>query len=281
MWTSKALLAAAVCAAALLATGAVELHARAVHVALEAVGFFRTRTLAACAAYAALYVIFSVFCIPLMPLEVLTGFCFGVPFGICLDVIGRLSGACLAFLISRTFLQPGMDFSCMLPGGNAVLRGIGKAVDEQGFRLLLLFNMAHIPAAIKNYGLGMVPEVPLLSFLAATFVVEVPQATIWASIGSAVAVEFDDAGLSAKDVTAMKQALASSSARASWQLKFGIISVGITCLCLIILIIQRKVLAELEKVANPAINPNEADPLLPNRQGGALETNEHAAAGNS
>jgi len=242
--------------------------------------FFRTRTPAACAAYAALYVVFSVFCIPLMPLEVLTGFCFGVPFGIGLDIVGRLSGACLAFLIARTFLKPSSDASCMLPGGGAVLRGIGKAIDEQGFRLLLLFNMAHIPAAIKNYGLGMVPEVPLFSFLAATFIVEVPQASIWASIGSAVAVEFDDAGLSATDVTAMKQALASSSARASWQLKLGILSVGITCICLIIFVVQRKVLAELEKVANPPINPNEADPLLPIRQGGMPETKKHATAGN-
>merc|ERR1712154_352265 len=74
--------------------------------------------------------------------------------------------------------------------------GIGSAVEEQGLRFLILFNMAYIPVAVKNYGLGFIPEVTLWRFLTAIFLVEIPFASIWAFIGSSAAQELQTDGTS-------------------------------------------------------------------------------------
>merc|ERR1719401_2210900 len=124
------------------------------------VDFFQGRSFLACSVYVCMYVFVSLVCLPLTPIEIFTGFCFGVPFGILLDVIGRVLGAVVSFLIARGLLYLDADCPCCdYVKHHPVLKGVGRAVEERGMRFLIMFNLAYVPVAVKNYGLGFVPEV--------------------------------------------------------------------------------------------------------------------------
>jgi len=222
------------------------LHELALKVALAWVGFFHTRSIEACLSYTLLYVTVSLVCIPLTPFEILTGFCFGIPLGIVLDIFGRIVGAMLSFLIARALSSHGLD--CRHITGNAVLKGVGRAVDEQGFRFLVLFNLAYVPVAVKNYGLGFVPGVPLLKFVAAIFVVEVPIASLWATIGSSAASEFQLDGGSVTNTTAVQDALSNGPAALGWRVKVPLLLLGIGAVLFVLHIIHGKVSAELQEL---------------------------------
>jgi len=220
-------------------------HELALQMALVWVDFFHARSIKACLCYTLLYVTVSLACIPLTPFEILTGFCFGIPLGIVLDIIGRIAGALLSFLIARFLSSHGLD--CRHITGNAVLKGVGRAVEEQGFRFLVLFNLAYVPVAVKNYGLGFVPGVPLLQFVASIFVIEVPIASVWASIGSAAASEFKLDGVSFTNITAVEDAL-SSGAASDWRVKVPLLILGVGAIFFVLSIIHGKVSAELKEL---------------------------------
>lgn len=155
------------------------------------VDFFSSATPQACGLYVAIYVVACCAGVPITAFELLTGYLFGWWLGMCLDIIGRMVASAACFLVARSMMRfgfgPGLD--------SALIQGIGSAVQHQGLRFLVLFNLLYIPVAVKNYGLGFVPEITLWRFLVAIFVVEVPVASAWAFIGSsarASGVHFDD-----------------------------------------------------------------------------------------
>ncbi len=103
------------------------------------VSFFQTKSLNACVTYVFIYVVMQMSCLPLTPLEIFTGFCFGVPLGIFIDIIGRLSGAVASFLIARGLSKLNAQECCSSVKSAAVLRGVGTAVEEQGLKFPSLF----------------------------------------------------------------------------------------------------------------------------------------------
>lgn len=203
----------------------------------SSVAFFRTKSPTACASYVGVYLAANILSVPLTPFEILTGFIFGFHLGVLLDCVGRTLGALVCFQIARMLFRSKMQCPCMT--GNKVLKGIGAAVDEQGMRFLLLFNLAQMPVAIKNYGLGFVPEVSVLKFVGAIFIVEVPMAAMWAFIGSTAAQELEDQGVSLTNATEVHNAISGASKLSP--LKFIVLLVGIATLLLLVHFVGQKV----------------------------------------
>jgi len=242
--------AAAALAAVALLVVLFWLNSRAFGWVLSLVGFFQTRSLQAIAIYVLIYIAVCLSCLPLTPLEVLTGFCFGVPNGIFIDITGRVLGSVMSFLIARFVLaKMGSNCFCVTDlKGAAVLRGVGKAVEEKGLRFLVLFNLAYVPVAVKNYGLGFVSEVPLHKFVAAIFIVEVPMASIWACIGSAAAADFEAAGGSSSNSTAASDAIHNGIKHEHAWLKWVLVVGGIGSVFFVMHAIHRSVAGELAKL---------------------------------
>lgn len=238
------------------------LHAQVLSALISSLAFFGTKSLEACLVYVSIYVLVSLICLPLTPFEIFTGFCFGFPFGILLDMVGRMSGAAISFGIARALARKGLD--CPFLKGHAVLRGIGQAVEEQGLRFLLLFNLAYVPVAVKNYGLGFVPEVPLLLFLQSIFIVEIPLATIWAFIGNVIAADLTKNGVSLTNTTAVYAALVDGPGRGGWQLKCGLLALGLGSIVLLMHVLGKKVSAQLTQIrANERREQGIAMPVTP------------------
>lgn len=227
--------------------------------AVALVTFFRTRSPQACACFVTMYVVSSMSFVPQTPFEIFAGFCFGVPAGIVLDVLGRLCAASLSFLVARALLRRSGDSGICLEriGGRQALRGVGRAVDEQGFRFLVLFNLAYVPVALKNYGLGLVPEVRLHVFLLAILVIEVPIASMWACVGSSAADRLFGGGVLLVNETAAGQALEDGARSQNMILKAALLIVGIGSIFAVLHKVHEKVQEELDKAMD------NADSLLP------------------
>jgi len=219
------------------------LHDRVLTWMIASIAFFHTKTFFACGCYVAAYVAASLLCVPLTPFEILTGFIFGVPFGIVLDIAGRLTGAILSFQIARFLLRRNTE--CSVVQGNKVMKGIGAAVEEQGLRFLVLFNLAYVPVAVKNYGLGFIPEVSLGKFVAAIFIVEVPMATVWAFVGSGAAQGLEAEGLSLTSPGEVRGALAGTRGGSHSHVKLGVLIVGVLSILAVLHLIHKKVSSEL------------------------------------
>lgn len=145
-----------------------------------AVSYFSARSPAACTEYILIYSVATCLGAPSTFFEVLAGFLFGWRLGVCLDTVSRVLSATASFVVARSLLSCGR-------GGmsHPWLEGVGEAVEEQGLPFLILFNLLYIPVAIKNYGLGFIPQVSLSNFIAAILCVELPLASIWAYVGAA------------------------------------------------------------------------------------------------
>jgi len=234
------------------------LHEGLLSAILSMTAFFRTKTLWACSTYIAIYVGVSLFCFPLTPLEIFAGFCFGFPFGVLIDIIGRMVGSVLAFGIARLLLLYGPE-TCACVSGQAVLKGVGRATQEHGLRFLVLFNLAYVPAAIKSYGLGFVKEVPLMQFVIAIFIIEVPAATISCFLGNLAAEQFAADGLSISNSTAMFNELSGKTRNAP--VKIVLLGLGIFAIAVVLWIVHSRVSEELDRMKQE--EEMEADDLVP------------------
>jgi uncharacterized membrane protein YdjX (TVP38/TMEM64 family) len=196
---------------------------------VAALGHFSAKSPTGCAQYVLIYATASCLGAPSTFFEVLAGFLFGWPLGVCLDTMGRILSATVSFGTARSLLsfgRGGMD--------HPWLEGVGQAVEEQGFPFLILFNLLYIPVAVKNYGLGFIPEVTLSKFIAAVLCVEIPMASIWAYVGATARAQ----GLDIED--------AQSSRRHS-RVGFAALAVAFAALLLVLRILQQKVSVVVQK----------------------------------
>ena len=65
------------------------------------------------------------------------------------------------------------------------LRALDRAVGQQGWRIVLPFQLAFIPVSLKNYGLSMVPGCSGDLFAWTNFVAELPMTIVFVYAGSA------------------------------------------------------------------------------------------------
>jgi len=233
------------------------IHEQALDGVVDSIVFFRTRTAPAVATYSASYVASSLMCMPSTPFEIMSGFNFGLPLGIVVDLCGRMLSAIVSFGVGRLLVRGRLD--CCIKS-NPVLAGVGTAVEEHGFRFLILFNLAYIPVAVKNYGLGMVPQVTLGKLLAAVLIIEVPIASMWALIGDRAAHDFEVNGISFTNATEVRHILAGGSVGSP--VRWGILGVGVLAVLLVLRAIHARVAVEMRKCDGPEAALNGATAAL-------------------
>lgn len=202
--------------------------------------FFRTRSLSACATYVCIHASAAVLCLPLTPIEIFTGYCFGWRLGVLIDLFGRTLGAVTSFSIARAVARCGVDGGCIT--GQGALRAVGKATEQHGIRFLALFSLAYIPVAVKNYGLGFVKEVPLHKFVAAVILAEVPFAAVWAFIGSQ----------SAKSLAGASDSPGSTAAASAFA-EIPLLILGIVSITLVLRIVHSSVQTKLDNMQEPLL----------------------------
>jgi uncharacterized membrane protein YdjX (TVP38/TMEM64 family) len=102
--------------------------------------------------FAVIYVVAEILAIPGFPLVASAGYLFGVVEGTALVLASAAIAASISFWIGRTALRTYVeDFLKDRPD----LRKIDRAIEKQGFKLMLLLRLSPIfPFALSNYVYG-------------------------------------------------------------------------------------------------------------------------------
>ena len=106
-------------------------------------------------------VIWIALCLPSTPIELLIGSTYGFGWGYVVDSIGKSTGCMCAFAIGRSVgrepVSRWLERSYASGGGRAhrLLRALDVAIATQGWRIVLPFQLAYVPIALKNYGLSV------------------------------------------------------------------------------------------------------------------------------
>jgi len=96
-----------------------------------------------------------VLCFPFAAsLEVAAGFLFGVAGGTVVVVVGKVSGAALAFLLGRTLLR---DFAHKILIQTNYLNQVHNAMISDSFKLAILMRLSPVPSCAVNYCLALSP----------------------------------------------------------------------------------------------------------------------------
>ena len=106
----------------------------------------------------AVEVVWIVLCLPSTPLEMLIGSTYGFGVGFVIDTVGKSTGCMCAFVLGRRVGRgPVAEWLAKTQGGRAVqlLRALDVAIATQGWRIVLPFQLAWVPIALKNYGLSL------------------------------------------------------------------------------------------------------------------------------
>jgi uncharacterized membrane protein YdjX (TVP38/TMEM64 family) len=87
---------------------------------------------------------------PVVPVEVFTGYKYGMVQGFLLVVLGKQTGGMIAYWIGRTILR---DFvrKNIVPKWK-ILQALDGAFEEEGLKMALAFRSMYIPTGVKNYG---------------------------------------------------------------------------------------------------------------------------------
>ena len=129
----------------------------------------------------ALYVVWMVAFLPTTVPELVLGFIFGLAEGYAINVIGKLLGATICFVLGRTALR-----RCLLTllGDNELLLAFEEEVQSKPYTTALLLRAAFVPFSLKNYGLALM-GLPALSFFLALCLIDIPDSYICTAAGSA------------------------------------------------------------------------------------------------
>ena len=111
---------------------------------------------------------------------------FSTPVAIVAAVLGKTSGACLAFGLVRVLAACGLrSLASALPSGGGWLAQLGleRELQLRPLQTLCIIRASPIPSALKSYALGLT-EVRLHTFALACVVVNTPYSIGWAFAGS-------------------------------------------------------------------------------------------------
>jgi uncharacterized membrane protein YdjX (TVP38/TMEM64 family) len=133
------------------------------------------------AIFFAAYVISTVLLVPGSLLTLAAGFAWGPVWGLAIASPSSVAGATAAFLLGRTFMR---EWVVRKTGDSARLRAIGKAVDREGFTLVLLLRLSPlVPFTLLNYALGL-SSVRLGTYIAASAIGMLPATALYVYLGS-------------------------------------------------------------------------------------------------
>src|SRR5918993_2446323 len=133
------------------------------------------------AIFFAAYVASTVAFLPGSILTLAAGFAFGPVWGLAIVSPASVAGATAAFLLGRTLLR---DWAVRKTRGAPQLRAIERAVEREGFKLILLLRLSPlIPFNVLNYALSL-SNVRLSTYIVASAVGMLPATALYVYLGS-------------------------------------------------------------------------------------------------
>ena len=127
------------------------------------------------------YVIATVAFLPGSILTLAAGFAYGPIWGLAIVSPASVAGATAAFLLGRTLLR---DWAVRKTRGSPQLRAIERAVEREGFKLVLLLRLSPlIPFNVLNYALSL-SNVRLGTYVVASAVGMLPATALYVYLGS-------------------------------------------------------------------------------------------------
>jgi uncharacterized membrane protein YdjX (TVP38/TMEM64 family) len=127
------------------------------------------------------YVVATVAFLPGSILTLAAGFAYGPLWGLAIVSPASVAGATAAFLLGRTLLR---DWAVRKTQGSPQLRAIERAVDREGFKLVLLLRLSPvIPFNVLNYALSL-SNVRLATYVVASAVGMLPATALYVYLGS-------------------------------------------------------------------------------------------------
>jgi len=140
--------------------------------------------------YTLFLALWTMCCLPTTPVEIAAGFTWRPVWASAASSIGKTIGSSTAFALSRLLLLPLLSRSSGSGHGpirrhvDSFFGQLGSAIRTRPFWTVGLIRAAPLPIALKNYGLGMMPELQTSVFMLMTLGVNVPFSVAWALTGS-------------------------------------------------------------------------------------------------
>jgi uncharacterized membrane protein YdjX (TVP38/TMEM64 family) len=127
------------------------------------------------------YVVATVAFLPGSILTLAAGFAYGPLWGVAIVSPASVAGATAAFLLGRTLLR---EWAVRKTRGSPQLRAIERAVDREGFKLVLLLRLSPlIPFNVLNYALSL-SNVRLGAYVVASAIGMLPATVMYVYLGS-------------------------------------------------------------------------------------------------
>lgn len=125
--------------------------------------------------------IWVVLLLPCSVIEIVPGFLFGFKIGWTVAILGKSLGTFISLLIGRYLLK---DFlQKRIIAKYPIMKAFNKAIEEEGFKVILMIRVTYLPMLIKNYGLAVL-DVPIWKIVSASLAAGVPFAAVWAGVGA-------------------------------------------------------------------------------------------------
>jgi uncharacterized membrane protein YdjX (TVP38/TMEM64 family) len=132
--------------------------------------------------FAAAYVPAAVLFVPGSLLTLGAGFVFGLGKGTVIVSLGSTAGAAAAFLVARSLAH---DWVARRVAGRPTLAAIGRAVELDGFKVVLLTRLSPVfPFNLLNYAYGLT-AVSLRTYVLASWIGMLPGTIMYVYLGSA------------------------------------------------------------------------------------------------
>ncbi|MEO7273935.1 MAG: TVP38/TMEM64 family protein [Vicinamibacterales bacterium] len=176
-----ATIAGAVALVALAAEFAVALPMR--HAIGHLVDWIRSAGATGVAAYAAVYIVFTVLLIPGSLLTAGAGLAYGPWLGLLLVSPVSVAAATLSFVLGRTVAR---GWIAKRIAADPRFRAVDAAIGQRGFKIVLLLRLSPLfPFNVLNYALGLT-DVRLRDFILASFIGMLPGTFLYVYLGSLV-----------------------------------------------------------------------------------------------
>lgn len=131
--------------------------------------------------FVAAYVVATVAFLPGSLLTLAAGFAYGPVWGLVVASPASIAGATAAFLLGRTLLR---DWALRKTSGSVRARAIGRAVEREGFKLVLLLRLSPlVPFNLLNYALSL-SNLRLSTYVAASALGMLPVTALYVYLGS-------------------------------------------------------------------------------------------------
>jgi uncharacterized membrane protein YdjX (TVP38/TMEM64 family) len=132
--------------------------------------------------FGVVYIVATVFLVPVSVLTVVAGLAFGVAIGFPLVVVSATIGATLAFLVARYLVHKRVE---SLVAKRPKFKAVKQAVSEGGWKIVGLLRLSPlVPFNLQNYFYG-ITDVKLVQYVPATFVGIMPGTLLYVYLGAA------------------------------------------------------------------------------------------------